>query len=401
MIDQNFADFIRLAPKADLHQHLGGSIRLSTILDLAERNRIKLPYQTIDGLQQNVFKRQYDSLAEYLECFKYTSLVSQTGEALTRIGYESVVDNYADGVTHLELRFAPHLHVSHKDGVIDAIKSVYEGMKLAADEINASNPKIPFNFGIICIAMRHVTPESSPYFHRLGTTLTLQEASLNLVHTATYLKSRKLYNVVGFDLAGPENTFPAKTHAKAFRHAFESFLGTTVHAGEAYGPESIYQAITDLCTTRIGHGTNLLRTDMIKKFSKQEDKQSYVDGLVETLSNRRIPIEICLTSNMMVNPVMWDNPTTHPMKNFMDKGLACVLATDNRTVCNTTLSKEFMLAKETFNLSLQDVKKLVIRGFKHGFYAEPYVEKRDYVRKVIDVYEDLELKYFGVVSPRY
>jgi adenosine deaminase len=165
----------------------------------------------------------------------------------------------------------------------------------------------------------------------------------------------------------------------------------TVHAGEAYGPESIFQAITDLHADRIGHGTLLLQTDMIADPAIQ-DREKYVEELTQYIADRRITLEICLTSNMQTNPRL-EHLEDHPFMGMRERRLSTTFCTDNRTVSNTTVSNEIELAVRHLDLTPTELKGSVIYGFKRSFFPGSYLEKRRYVRKIIDYYEVLQAKH--------
>jgi adenosine deaminase len=170
----------------------------------------------------------------------------------------------------------------------------------------------------------------------------------------------------------------------------------TVHAGEAYGPESIFQAITDLHADRIGHGTYLLDASAIKDADIMDPEQ-YVRRLGEYIADRRITLEVCLTSNLQTNPQMNDL-SEHSFKLLRAARLSTTICTDNRTVSNTTVSRELALAVKHLGLNRHDLKSIIIYGFKRSFFPGSYQRKRVYVRQVIDYYESIERKYFGDVA---
>jgi adenosine deaminase len=169
-----------------------------------------------------------------------------------------------------------------------------------------------------------------------------------------------------------------------------------VHAGEAYGPESIFQAITELHADRIGHGYYLFATDMISDPSI-EDPGRYVDALAEYIADRRITVEVCLTSNLQTNPTL-GRMEDHNFGLMRKAKLSTTICTDNRLVSNTTVTRELGLAMDLFELTLKDLRHILIYGFKRSFYAGSYTEKRAYVRSVIDYYERIERE---VLVPAY
>jgi adenosine deaminase len=201
--------------------------------------------------------------------------------------------------------------------------------------------------------------------------------------------------VVAFDLAGSEYGYPASAHQDAYDFVHSNFMKKTVHAGEAYGPESIFQAITKINADRIGHGLRLFRSDMV--YSKDvEDRERYVRDLANFIADKRITVEVCLTSNLQTCPDI-KTIREHSLGDMLDKNLSLCICTDNRLVSNTTVTRELQLAIDGFNISPKQLKNIVVYGFKRSFFYGSYPEKRQYVRKIIDFYERLESEY-GVKS---
>ncbi len=406
MSTQTFPEEYLLAlPKTDLHVHLDGSIRLETLIDLAREYNVELPSYTPEGLRATVFKERYANLGEYLTGFAYTGAVMQTEVALERVAYEFALDNQNEGVRYVEVRFAPQLHMHAHMNAVMVIKAVNRGLKKAMDEFNRrpavqSGAEPEFRYGIIVCAMRMFRDGFSEYFKNLMTSHRYTPdkelyamASMELVRAAIIARDEYGLPVVGFDLAGEEAGYPAGDHASAFSYAHKHFLKKTVHAGEAYGPESIFQAITDLHADRIGHGTYLLDPDMISA-PEIEDRARYVENLGQYIADRRITLEVCLTSNLQTNPHMND-PSQHPFRKLRQHRLSTTICTDNRLVSNTTVTRELQLAVEHLDLDRHDLKSVIIYGFKRSFMPTTYLEKRAYVRKVIDFYEAIDRKYFG------
>lgn len=398
--------FVRELPKTDLHVHLDGSVRIPTLIDLAREYNVKLPSYTEEGLRELVFKDRYNNLGEYLHGFAYLCAVLQSEVALERAGYELAIDNQNEGVRYVETRFAPQLHVHEHMNAVMVLKAVSRGMKRAQDEFNA-RPEVvqglepPFHYGIIVSAMRKFTAGFSEYFanfthaHRYAPAKEVYRmASMELARAAILARDEYGLPVVGFDLAGEEAGYPAGDHRDAFEFVHKNFMKKTVHAGEAYGPESIFQAVTDLYADRIGHGTYLLDPGAINDDSGIEDRAEYVRRLGEFISDRRITLEICLTSNLQTNPNM-QTLSDHSFRKLRDARVSTTLCTDNRTVSNTTVTNEYLLAARHLGLTRRDMKSIAIYGFKRSFFAGSYKEKRAYVRKVIDYYEQVELRHFG------
>jgi adenosine deaminase len=387
--------FIRKIPKTDLHLHLDGSLRLSTLIDMAKASDVELPSHEEAGLNELVFKERYANLGEYLTGFAYTVAVLKTHEHLERAAYELAEDSYEEGVRYIEVRFAPQLHVTHATEIADVVKAVHRGLKRAKKQLNgsASENDLPFEFGIILCAMRRFNRQMSPYYDRLisraGSTnlrYTYARASLALVKEAVRLRDEGL-PIVGFDLAGEEAGYPAIHHKAAFQHAHSNFLRKTVHAGEAYGPESIFQAITECYANRIGHGTFLFSQEAIK-LKSIKDRKRYIELLSGYIAHQRITIEVCPTSNLQTIPEL-DTLKNHPIQQMIDHGLSVSVSTDNRLVSHTSVTNELLLCTKHLKLTDSQFRDLVLAGFKRSFFPGPYAEKRAYVRRAIKLYDRL------------
>ncbi len=396
-------EVIEKLPKTDVHVHLDGSVRPDTLVELAREYGVKLPSYTVSGLRETVFKDHYESLPDYLKGFGYSVAVLQSEVALERVAYELALDCQAEGVRYVEVRFAPQLHVHSHLSIENVFKSVNRGLASAKRSFN-ERPEVvagaepPFEYSIVVCAMRFFGKGMSEYFdHLLGVHRFSEPervfalASLEMAQAAVRIRSEHGIPITGFDLAGPEAGYPAGDHVEAYQFAHKHFLMKTVHAGEAYGPESIFQAITDLHADRLGHGTFLFDTSMISE-TRIEDRQAYVEELAQYIADRRITIEICLTSNMQTNPRI-ERLEDHPFRLMCERCLSTTFCTDNRTVSNTTVSGEIELALAHLSLSAQDLKRSLIYGFKRSFFPGTYIEKRNYVRRIIDYYETLEATY--------
>ena len=395
-------EFLRAIPKTDLHVHLDGSLRIPTLIELARKGRVKLPSYTEEGLRKNVFKDTYKNLPDYLQGFAYTCAVMQNAENIERIAYEMACDNIAEGVRHVEVRFAPQLHIRDGFTMEEVVRAVCRGYERAQKQHNHSSAvktgkDIPFYFGIIVCALRYFNEHMSPYYARLFKVMAyappkqvFAAASLELSRAAADLAHNQGLPVVGFDLAGAESGFPADDHSAAYQYAHSHFVRKTVHAGEAYGPESIYQAITLCYANRIGHGTWLFAKNMVSDPSI-EDPAAYVHNLTEYIASQRITIEVCLTSNLQTLPKM-KSLANHPLRQMLDHNLSVSICTDNRLVSNTTVTQELELAVRKLNMTPRELRNCVIAGFKGSFFPGSYNAKRAYVRRVIDRYEELERK---------
>lgn len=393
-------EFLREIPKTDLHVHLDGSLRLSTLIDLAKEKNVTLPSYTEEGMRELVFKDKYESLDDYLKGFSYTGAVMNTAESLERIAYEFAFDNFQEGVRYVEVRFAPQLHINDLLSFEDVVKSIDRGMRNAATEINKSIPSTQpeFRYGLIVCAMRYCNANFSSYYknffdmHKYSSEREcISLASLELAKATVKLRDESDIPIVGFDIAGSEWGYPADEHKQSYDYVHKHFLHKTVHAGEASGPESIFSALTSCHADRIGHGLQLFREDKIIDTSIT-DKKSYISGLVNFLADSRITIEICLTSNLQTMPEL-KNIKEHSLSQMLDKRLSVSVCTDNRLVSNTSVCKELKLMTDNFNISEKMFKDIVVYGFKRSFFYGSYSEKREYVRKCIAYYESIAKKY--------
>ncbi|MDF7801006.1 adenosine deaminase family protein [Pontiellaceae bacterium B1224] len=391
--------FIRKIPKTDLHLHLDGSLRLSSLIEMAKSLNVKLPSYEEEGLNELVFKPKYANLGEYLAGFAYTVGVLQTLENLERAAYELAEDAYEEGVRYIEVRFAPQLHITHGTEIGTIVRAVFQGLDKAKKHLNASVPEsdMPFEYGIILCAMRRFNRHMSPYYDRLisragktGQRYIFARASLGLAKEAVKLRDEGL-PVVGFDLAGEEAGFPAVHHREAFEYAYKHFLRKTVHAGEAYGPESIFQAITECYANRIGHGTFLFSEEAIV-LKSIKDKKEYIGQLIEYIANQRITIEVCPTSNLQTIPE-FQTLNDHPIQQMVDNGLSVSISTDNRLVSHTSVTKELLLCSQYLDLTDSQFRDLVLAGFKRSFYPGPYSNKRNYVRRAINLYDGVAKQF--------
>ncbi len=401
-------EFIKEMPKSDLHVHLDGSLRLNTLIELAKKDNIELPSYTEEGLRELVFKDKYGSLGEYLHGFMYTCAVLRKAENLERVAYELAVDNQQEGVRYIEVRFAPQLHVNNKQMTMKAVlESVNKGLARAEKEFNAcqevqSKEAPPFKYGIIACAMRMFGQSFSPYYNNLFSVHRYSESmevirmgALELAKAMVKIRDEQGIPIVGFDLAGQEAGYPASEFIAAYDYVHKKFIHKTVHAGEAYGAESIFEAITSLHADRIGHCYYLFDENKISD-PEIKDKKAYIKKLSSYIADQRITIEVCLTSNMQTNPEIVEIKN-HTIKTMLDKRMSLVLCTDNRLISNTTVSKEVKLAVDNFQINAKSLKDIVSYGFKRSFYPGDYSERREYVRHVMQFYDKTAKKHAVVV----
>ena len=338
-------ELIEKLPKTDLHVHLDGSLRLRTILELAEKQRVELPTHDEDGLRKEMnLGMNCGSLVEYLKAFDVTLRVMQTEDALTRIAYELAEDAAKENVRYMEVRYAPMLHTRRGLSLTRVVEAVLAGLRGAQKE-----HRIESNL-IIC-GIRNVSPESS----------------LEMAELAVAYKNR---GVVGFDLAGAEYDHPAKHHRASFQLVRDNNINVTIHAGEAYGPESIAQALHTCGAHRIGHGCRLRENG----------------DLLHYVNDHRIPLEVCPSSNVQTGAVR--DLASHPLKLYVNLGLRVTVNTDNRLVTDTTVSKELWLCHTQMGLGLADLKQIVLSGFKSAFL--PFHVKQQYLRAVSEELRDFK-----------
>lgn len=318
-------EFFHKIPKTDLHLHLDGSLRLETILELAEQQKVKLPADDLDGLRDHVVKtpENCNSLPEYLKAFDITLSVMQEPEALTRIAYELAEDNARENVRYFEVRYAPILHQQKGMALTTIVQAVLDGLVQGERDFGVKS-------GVIICGIRHLDPQTS----------------MRLAELTVAFKNK---GVVAFDLAGAEEDYPAKDHLKAFYLISNNNINSTAHAGESYGPASIHQAIHYCGAHRIGHGVRL-----------KED-----GDLLNYVNDHRIAVECCITSNLQTHAVR--SFEEHPIKFYFDYGLRITVNTDNRLVSDTTMTREFEICANHLDFNAEDIRQLVINGFKSAF----------------------------------
>lgn len=403
-------DFLKDIPKNDLHLHLDGSLRLSTLIELAKKDQIDLPSYTEDGMKEIVFKENYANLGEYLNGFQYTCAVLRSLENLERVSYELAMDNLEENVNYIEVRFAPQLLIDSEKGLtFDSIlTAVNDGLNRAKKEYNSSNkvtkegrPK--FNYGIIACAMRMFGPKGfSPYYTKLynimnysTSTQIIKFAAMEMVRACVELRDHKNIPIVGIDLAGQEEGYPAGWFKDVYAYAHKNFMKKTVHAGEAYGAESIFEAITECYADRIGHGYSLFIPSRIQDQSIT-DKNKYIKDLASYIADKRIVVEVCLTSNLQTNPMIKDI-NSHKFQDMLNNRMATTICTDNRLVSNTTVTNELKLATDSFSLPIKRLKDIIAYGYKKSFYHGTYVEKRLMAKENM-LYFDKIAKKHGLMS---
>jgi adenosine deaminase len=320
-------DRIRQMPKAELHVHLDGSLRPATMIDLAREAGIALPANNAAELGRWMLVSDARDLEDYLRRFEVTIALLQTPEAISRVAYEMVLDAHADNLRYLEVRYCPALSTRTGLALDEVIAAEWRGLVRGMEETGVVAR-------IINCSLRQFDPERS---------VEIAEHSLRM----------RSAGVVGFDLAGGEAGRPPERHREAFEIAARGGLGITVHAGEAAGWESIFEAIHACHATRIGHGTRLIERP----------------ELLEYVRDRRILVEVNITSNVQTRAV----PTAadHPLRHYLDEGLAVTLCTDSWLMSGVSLSDEFQLAQDALGCTAAELDRMALAGFEHAFLPWP------------------------------
>jgi adenosine deaminase len=318
---------LRRLPKAELHCHLDGSVRPQTLLDLAREYGVVMPRADAAGIGAFMTVHDARNLEEYLARFEVTLSVMQHAAALERIAFELVEDAHRDGVLYLETRFAPVLNVRAGLAVQDVVESVAKGLARGERQFGVISR-------VIVTALRNLEPA----------------VSVEMARLAIACRDR---GVVGFDLAGGEAGNPASWHSAAFAFARSHDMACTCHAGEGDGAESVRQAVQTCCAHRVGHGTRLY-----------EDP-----ALMDYVNERRIPIEICLTSNVQTRAA--PSYAAHPLRRYYDAGINVVLNTDNRLMSATTLTDEYAHAATHLRFTFAELAKMALNGFESAFLPAP------------------------------
>lgn len=331
-------DHLAALPKTDLHIHLDGSLRPGTLIELASERDAPLPTADPDALAEFMRISDARGLEDYLTRFEITLTVMQDAEAIERISYELACDAAAENVWYMETRFCPALCTHRGLDSHEVVEASLRGFQRAESETG-------IRCRIIVCALRSLDPIESYEMARVAVDF-------------------KNAGVVAFDLAGREAGHPPSEHIAAFKFAAEANLAVTIHAGEAYGPPSIHEAVHLCGARRIGHGTRLL---------EDPDLMAYINDF-------RIPLEICLTSNVQTRVA--EDYATHPLARYLREGLIVCLNTDNRLMSGTTVTEEFWMAHVHLGLTWPRLVDMTLMGFDSAFL--PHAEKQDMVRRVRD-----------------
>ncbi|HEY9329481.1 MAG TPA: adenosine deaminase [Streptomyces sp.] len=346
-------DQIRRAPKVLLHDHLDGGLRPGTIVELAAAGGYEgLPETDADKLGI-WFREAADSgsLERYLETFAHTCAVMQTREALVRVAAECAEDLAADGVVYAEVRYAPEQHLEAGLSLEEVVEAVNEGFREGERRARQDGNRI--RVGALLTAMRHAA------------------RSLEIAELANRYREQ---GVVGFDIAGAEAGFPPTRHLDAFEYLKRENNHFTIHAGEAFGLPSIWQAIQWCGADRLGHGVRI-----IDDIEVAEDGSVKLGRLASYVRDKRIPLELCPTSNLQTGAAV--SYAEHPIGLLRRLHFRATVNTDNRLMSGTSMSREFEKLTETFGYTLDDMQWFTVNAMKSAFI--PFDERLAMISDVI------------------
>ncbi|MEU4423981.1 adenosine deaminase [Actinoplanes sp. NPDC024001] len=353
------------APKVLLHDHLDGGLRPATIIELAEAVDHELPAHDPDQLGEwFVAAADSGSLERYLETFAHTVAVMQTQEGLHRVAKECALDLAADGVVYAEVRYAPEQHLERGLSLDEVVEAVHAGFREGCAEAAAQGT--PIRIGTLLTAMRHAARSQE-----------IAELAVRFRDTG----------VVGFDIAGAEAGFPPTRHLDAFEYLQRENFHFTIHAGEAFGLPSIWQAIQWCGADRLGHGVRIV--DDISGAPDGPSSVTVTGGtqaappvlgrLAAYVRDKRIPLELCPSSNVQTGAAA--SIADHPIKLLHDLRFRVTVNTDNRLMSGTSMSREMSLLVEAFGWGWMELQWLTINAMKSAFI--PYDERLVLINEVI------------------
>jgi len=345
-------EVVRRAPKVLLHDHLDGGVRPATVLDLARECGHVLPADDVESLAA-WFAQAADSgsLELYLETFAHTVGVMQTRESLVRVASECAQDLGADGVVYAEVRFAPELHTAQGLSLDDIVTAVLDGFRLGSEVSAAAGHPI-----------------------RVGTLLTAMRTAARSTEIAELVVKFRDDGVVGFDIAGAEAGFPPTRHLDAFEYLRRENEHFTIHAGEAFGLPSIWEALQWCGADRLGHGVRI-----IDDIDVAEDGSVSLGRLAAYVRDKRIPLELCPTSNVQTGAA--PSIAEHPIGLLARLRFRVTVNTDNRLMSSTSMTQEFTALSEAFGWGLAEMQWLTVNAMKSAFV--PYDERLAIIDGVI------------------
>jgi adenosine deaminase len=342
-------DQVARAPKVVLHDHLDGGLRPATVLELAREVGHELPADTVESLAR-WFAESADSgsLERYLETFAHTVAVMQTAPALTRVAREFVEDLVADGVVYAEVRYAPEQHVEEGLSLDEVVAAVQQGIDEAV-----------------------VAADGAIVVRQLLTAMRHQARSMEIAELAVAWRDR---GVAGFDIAGAEAGYPPTRHLDAFEYLQRENGHFTIHAGEAFGLPSIWQALQWCGADRLGHGVRI-----IDDIEVADDGSVKLGRLAAYVRDRRVPLELCPASNVQTGAAT--SIAEHPIGLLTRLRFRVTVNTDNRLMSNTTMTKEMTALVDAFDYTLDDLRWFTINAMKSAFL--PFDERLAIIDEVV------------------
>ncbi|MEV4631264.1 adenosine deaminase [Micromonospora sp. NPDC049523] len=349
MVAIAYEDIVK-APKALLHDHLDGGLRPATIIELADT--IGHPLPSTDPTELGLWfvtAADSGSLERYLETFAHTVAVMQTADALRRVAAECALDLAADGVVYAEIRFAPEQHLEQGLSLDEVVEATVAGFAEGTEAAAAAGHSI--RIGTLLTAMRHAA------------------RSQEIAELAVRFRDS---GVVGFDIAGAEAGFPPTRHLDAFEYLQRENFHFTIHAGEAFGLPSIWQAIQWCGADRLGHGVRIV--DDITAGT-----EPVLGRLAAYVRDKRIPLELCPSSNVQTGAVR--SIAEHPIGLLRDLRFRATVNTDNRLMSGTSMSREMLLLAEAFGYGWAELQWFTINAMKSAFI--PFDERLAIINEVI------------------
>jgi adenosine deaminase len=345
--DRRFID----APKALLHDHLDGGVRAATIVDISEQVGHALPAADPESLDRwFIESANSGSLERYLETFEHTVAVMQRAEDISRVAAECAEDLAADGVVYAEVRYAPEQHLTQGLSLDEVVAAVQEGFEQGTANAAGRGQRIVVRQ--IVTAMRHAAN------------------SRELAELTVRWRDR---GVCGFDIAGAEIGFPPTRHLNAFEYLQRENAHFTIHAGEAFGLPSIWEALQWCGAERLGHGVRIVDDiDLAEGRPKLGRLSAYI-------RDRRVPLEMCPSSNLQTGAA--DSMAQHPIGLLTRMRFRVTVNTDNRLMSGTTMSREMQLLSEAFGFDLDDMRWFTINAMKSAFL--PFDERLNIIERVV------------------
>ncbi len=324
-------------PKVALHDHLDGGLRPGTVRDHLEDIGHECPSRDAEALGEWFFdEANSGSLPAYLQTFDYTVAAMRNREHVVRVAREAVEDLAADGVVLAELRWAPEQHVTRDFSLTDAVEAVRDGMAEGVSAAAAEGRTIVARQ--ILTSMRHADP-------------TPEIAELAVAYRDD--------SVAGFDIAGAEDGFPSTRFAKVFEYLRRQNFPFTIHAGEASGPQSVFEAVQVCGARRIGHGVRLIEDIDVSGPTPK------LGRLAQYVLDQQIMLEVCPTSNLQTG--IAERIEDHPVGRLFDLGFNISINCDNRLISGTSMSREFQVAAETFGWDEHDLQRITLDALQASF----------------------------------